>query len=58
MDAGTEFVLVRKSCAENNIKTHLPYSSFDGSSIERFDQSINKRMYRWMDSNKAENYID
>ena len=40
MDAGTEFVLVRKWCAENNIRTYLPYSSFHGSFIERFNQSI------------------
>ena len=40
MDAGTEFVLVRKWCAENNIKTYLPYSSFHGSFIERFNQSM------------------
>ena len=58
MDAGTEFVLVRKWCAENNIKTYLPYSTFHGSFIERFNQSIKNRMYRWMDSNKTENYID
>ena len=58
MDAGTEFVLVRKWCAENNIKTYLPYSSFHGSFIERFNQSIKNRVYRWMDSNKTENYID
>ena len=58
MDAGTEFVLVRKWCAENNIRTYLPYSSFHGSFIERFNQSIKNRMYRWMDSNKTENYID
>ena len=58
MDAGTEFVLVRKWCAENNIKIYLPYSSFHGSFIERFNQSIKNRMYRWMDSNKTENYID
>ena len=58
MDAGTEFVLVRKWCAENNIKTYLPYSSFHGSFIERFNQSIKNRMYRWMDTNKTERYID
>ena len=58
MDAGTEFVLVRKWCAENNIKTYLPYSSFHGAFIERFNQSIKNRIYRWMDSNKTENYID
>ena len=58
MDAGTEFVLVRKWCAENNIKTYLPYSSFHGSLIERFNKSIKNRMYRWMDSNETENYID
>ena len=57
MDAGTEFVLVRKWCAENNIKTYLPYSSFHGSFIERSNQSIKIRMYRWMDLNKNENYI-
>ena len=28
MDAGTEFVLVRKLCAENNIKTYLPIHLF------------------------------
>ena len=58
MDAGTEFVLVRKWCAENNIKTYLPYSSFHGSFLERFNQSIKNRMYRWMDTNKTERYID
>ena len=58
MDTGTEFVLVRKWCAENNIKTYLPYSSFRGSFIERFNQAIKNRMYSWMYSNKIENYID
>lgn len=58
MDAGTEFVLVRKWCVENNIRTYLPYSSFHGSFIERFNQSIKNRMYRWMDTNKTERYID
>ena len=58
MDAGTEFVLVRKWCAENNIKTYLPYSSFHGAFIEWFNQSIKNLIYRWMDSNKTENYID
>ena len=58
MDAGTEFVLVRRWCAENNIKTYLPYSSFHGSFIERFNQSIKNRMYRWMDTYKTERYLD
>ena len=58
MDAGTELVLVRKWCAENNIKTYLPHSSFHGSFIGCFNQSIKNRMYRWVDSNKTENYID
>ena len=48
MDAGTEFVLVRKLCAENNIKIYLPYSSFHGSFIERFNQSIRNLMCGWM----------
>ena len=51
MDTGTEFVLVRKWYAKNNIKTYLPYSSFPGSLIERFNQSIKNNMYRWMGSN-------
>ena len=51
MNARTEFVLVRKWCAESNIKTYLPYSSFRGSLIESFNQSIKNRIYRWMDSN-------
>ena len=58
MVVGTEFVLVRKCCAGNCIKTYLPYSSFHGSFIERLDQSIQTRMYRWMDTNKTERYID
>ena len=58
MDAGTEFVLVRRWCAENNIKTYLPYTSFHGSFIERFNQSIKNRMYRWMDTYKTERYLD
>ena len=37
MDAGNEFVLVRKFCAENNIETYLRYSSFHESFIERFN---------------------
>ena len=36
-DAGGEFVLVRKWCIKNNIKVHLPYSSFHGLYIERFN---------------------
>ena len=58
MDAGTEFVLVREWCAENNIKIYLSYSSFHGSFMERFNQSNKNRMLRWMDSNKTENNID
>ena len=56
-DAGGEFVLVRKWCIKNNIKVYLPYSSFHGSYIERFNQSIKNRIYRWMDTNKTEKYI-
>ena len=57
MDAGTEFVLVRKTFAKN-LKPYLPYSSIHGSFIERFDQSIKNHVYRWMDTNKTERYID
>ena len=57
MDAGGEFTLVRKWCLENNIRTYLPFSSFHGAYIERFNQSIKNRIYRWMDSNKTERYI-
>ena len=57
MDAGGEFTLVRKWCNENNIKTYLPYSSFHGSFIERFNQSIKNRLYQWMDANKTEKYL-
>ena len=57
MDAGGQFTLVRKCCNENNIKTYLPYSSFHGSFIERFNQSIKNRLYKWMDSNKTEKYL-
>lgn len=56
-DAGGEFVLVRKWCEKNNIKTYIPYSSFHGAYIERFNQTIKNRLYRWMDANKTENYI-
>ena len=58
MDAGGEFTSVRRWCNENNIKTYLPYSSFHGSFIERFNQSIKNRLYRWMDANQTEKYID
>ena len=58
MDAGGEFALVRKWCDENRIKTYLPYSSFHGSFIERFNQSIKNRIYRWMDANKTEKYLN
>ena len=58
MDAGGEFALVRKWCNENGIKTYLPYSSFHGSFIERFNQSIKNRIYKWMDANKTEKYIN
>ena len=57
-DAGGEFSLVRKWCKEKNIKTYLPYSSFHGAYIERFNQSIKNRIYRWMDANKTERYIN
>ena len=57
-DAGGEFVLVRKWCINNNIKAYLPYSSFHGSYIERFNQSIKNRIYRWMDTNKTEKYFN
>ena len=57
-DVGGEFVLVRKWCIKNNIKVYLPYSSFHGSYIERFNQSIKNRIYRWMDTNKTEKYIN
>ena len=57
-DAGGEFVLVRRWCEENNIKTYLPYSSFHGAYIERFNQTIKNRIYRWMDANKTERYIN
>ena len=58
MDAGGEFILVRKWCIKNNIKAYLPYSSFHGSFIERFNQSIKNRLYKWMDTNKTERYIN
>ena len=57
-DAGGEFVLVRRWCEENNIKTYLPYSSFHGAYIERFNQTIKNRIYKWMDANKTEMYIN
>ena len=57
-DAGGEFVLVRKWCLKNNIQVYWPYSSFHGSYIERFNQSINNRIYRWVDTNKTEKYIN
>ena len=57
MDAGGEFTLVRKWCLENNIRTYLPFSSFHGAYIERFNQSIKNRIYRWMYSNKTERSI-
>ena len=56
-DAGGEFVLVRKWCEKNNIKTYIPSSSFYGAHIEKFNQTIKNRLYRWMDTNKTENYI-
>ena len=58
MDAGGEFTSVRRWCNENNIKSYLPYSSFHGSFIERFNQSDKNRLYRRMDANKTEKYID
>ena len=46
MDAGTEFVLVRKWCADNNIKTYLHYSNKTknymdslGSNLEGYNNS-------------------
>ena len=57
-DAGGEFTLVRKWCVKNNIKTYLPYTSFHGSYIERFNQTIKNRIYRWMDTNKTETYVN
>ena len=56
-DAGGEFVLVRKWCTENNIRTYLPYSSFHGLFIERFNQSMKSRLYKWMDANQTEKYV-
>ena len=41
---------------KNNIKTYLPYSSFHGAIIERFNQSIKNRIYNWMDQYKTEKY--
>ena len=57
MDLGGEFALVRKWCDDKSIRVYLPYSSFHGAFIERFNQSIKRRIYRWMDSNKTERYI-
>ena len=56
-DSGGEFISVRKWCSENNIKSYLPYSSFHGAIVERFNQSIKSRIYRWMDYYKTERYI-
>ena len=55
-DSGGEFSLVIKWCLKNNIKTYLPYSSFHGAIIERFNQSIKNRIYNWMDQYKTEKY--
>ena len=40
MDAGGEFALVKKLCTEKNISTYIPFSSFHGALIERFNQTI------------------
>ena len=56
-DAGGEFSLVRKWCKDQNISTYLPYSSFHGAIIERFNQTIKNRIYRWMDHFTTEKYI-
>ena len=56
-DAGGEFSLLKKWCLNNNIKTYLPFSSFHGAIVERFNQTIKSRIYRWMDHYKTENYI-
>ena len=55
-DSGGEFSLVIKWCLKNNIKSYLPYSSFHGAIIERFNQSIKNRIYNWMDQYKTEKY--
>ena len=55
-DSGGEFSLVIKWCLKNNIKTYLPYSSFHGAIIERFNQTIKNRIYNWMDQYKTEKY--
>ena len=54
MNAGNEFVSVRKLCAEIISKPTFLIHHF----IEKFNQSIKKRMYRWMDTNKTERYIE
>ena len=56
-DAGGEFNLVRKWCVQQNINTYLPYSSLHGAIVERFNQTIKNRIYRWMDHFKTERYI-
>ena len=53
MDAGGEFILVRRWCAENNIKTYPPYTSFHGPFIDRLNQTIKNLLYKWMDANKS-----
>ena len=58
MDVGGEFILVRRWCAENNIKTYLSYTSFHGSFIEIFNQTIKNRLCKWMDTNKSEKYLN
>ena len=55
-DSGGEFSLVIKWCLKNNIKTYLPYSSFHGAIVERFNQTIKNRIYKWMDQYKTEKY--
>ena len=56
-DSGGEFSLLKKWCLNNNIKTYLPYSSFHGAIVARFNQTIKNRIYRWMDQYKTDTYL-
>ena len=58
-DSGKEFrnKIFLSFCKENNIKTYEAFSSFHGAIVERFNQSIKNRLFKWMDFNKTENYL-
>ena len=58
-DSGTEFRNkdFLKYCNEKNIKTYEAFSSFHGAIVERFNQTLKNRIYKWMDHYKTERYL-